>query len=214
MAAVNKNKACEEYCKLYCNLTDTKKNTFSRLCNKLLNDNFIYGSKAEDRNDYYDILSMKSVFEYYFYMIDFDLVHIDTYKLFYIQTLSDRNRIRLKKLETVFVLVFRLLYHKGTLDINSSNDITTTLGKLITEINQTGIFKNQISMTEYTDVLKLMKRYKLINYNFNDFKEDNIITIYPTILFVAKVDSIDMLNNKIKSYITVKDGEEDEVEED
>ena len=214
MATIQRNLACEEYAKGYIELTDTRKNTFSRLCNKLLNANFIYAYRQEDRNDYYEILSMKKLIENYFSMIDFDLVHVDSYKLFYIQTNADRNRIRLKKLDTVIVLVFRLLYHKGSLDINSSSDISTTFGKMITEINQTGIFKSQPSMTDYMESLRLLKRYKLIDYNFKDFKEDNVIVIYPTILYVAKVDSINMLNDKLKTYIAVKGDEEDEVEED
>lgn len=214
MATIQRNLACEEYANGYMKLTDTRKNTFSRLCNKLLNDNFIYAYRQEDRNDYYEILSMKKLIENYFSMIDFDLIHVDSYKLFYIQTNADRNRIRLKKLDTVIVLVFRLLYHKGSLDINSSSDISTTLGKMITEINQTGIFKSQPSMTDYMESLRLLKRYKLIDYNFKDFKEDNVIVIYPTILYVAKVDSINMLNDKLKTYIAVKGDDEDEVEED
>ncbi len=214
MATIQRNLACEEYAKGYIELTDTRKNTFSRLCNKLLNDNFIYAYRQEDRNDYYEILSMKKLIENFFSMMDFDLIHVDSYKLFYIQTNADRNRIRLKKLDTVIVLVFRLLYHKGSLDINSSSDISTTLGKMITEINQTGIFKSQPSMTDYMESLRLLKRYKLIDYNFKDFKEDNVIVIYPTILYVAKVDSINMLNDKLKTYIAVKGDDEDEVEED
>ena len=47
-----------------------------------------------------------------------------------------------------------------------------------------------------------------------DFKEDNVIVIYPTVLYVAKVDSINMLNDKLKTYIAVKGDDEDEVEED
>lgn len=214
MATIQRNLACEEYAKGYIELTDTRKNTFSRLCNKLLNDNFIYAYKQDDRNDYYEILSMKSLIENYFSMMDFDLIHVDTYKLFYIQTNADRNRMKLKKLETVIVLVLRLLYHKGSLNVNSSSDIQTTLGKMIIEINQTGIFKTQISMTDYLEALRLLKRFKLIDFTFKDFKEDNVIIIYPTILYVAKVDTIDMLNDKLKTYVSVKGDDLDEAEED
>ena len=214
MATIQRNLACEEYAKGYIELTDTRKNTFSRLCNKLLNDNFIYAYKPDDRNDYYEILSMKSLIENYSSMIDFDLIHVDTYKLFYIQTNADRNRMKLKKLETVIVLVLRLLYHKGSLNVNSSSDIQTTLGKMIIEINQTGIFKTQISMTDYLEALRLLKRFKLIDFTFKDFKEDNVIIIYPTILYVAKVDTIDMLNDKLKTYVNAKGDDLDEAEED
>lgn len=214
MASAHKNIICEEYYKSYTALTDTRKKTFSRLCNKLLSDNFIYASKQEDKNDYYEILSMKRLIESFFLMMDYDLIHVDTYKLFYIQTNADRNRIRLKKIETVILLILRLLYQKGSLDINSSSDITTTLGKLMTEINQTGIFKNQLSNTEYLNTLRLMKRYKIIGFDFNDLKEDNVIYIYPTILYVVKIENINMLNEKIKTYVASRGDEEDDIEED
>ena len=84
MAVVQKNKACEDYSNEYLLLTDTKKNTFARLCNKLLNDNFIYASRQDDYNDYYSVLGMRNLIENFFSMIDYDLVHIDTYKIFYI----------------------------------------------------------------------------------------------------------------------------------
>ena len=215
MAVVQKNKACEEYSEEYLLLTDTKKNTFSRLCNKLLNDNFIYASKQEDYNDYYSVLGMRDLIENFFSMIDYDLVHVDTCKLFYIQTNADRNRLKLKKLETVIVLVLRLLYHKGSLDVNSSSDISTTLGKVITEINQTSIFKNQVAKTDYKNAFTLLRRYKLIDFSFTDFdKEDSVIIIYPTILYVAKIDNIDMLKQKINTYLTVRESDTDEADED
>ncbi len=216
MAGSIKNIACEEFNKEYLALSDTKKDNFSRLINKLLNENFIYSpdSDSKDRTDYYDILSMKSIIENYFKMIDFDLIHVDTYKIFYIRTNADRNRIRLKKLDTVILLILRLLYHKINLSINLSKDIRTTLGELIQEINKTGIFKVNLNKTELITSLKTLKRYKLINFNFNDLNEDNVIFIYPTILYVVTIDDIDLLNEKIKKYSILKEDEENEISED
>ena len=113
--ATLKNVIAEEFYKGYLELSDTKKNNFSRLVNKLMNDNFIYASKIDDKSDYYEILSLKSLIENYLSMMDFELIHIDTYKIFYIQTSLDRNRAKLKKLDTILLLVLRLLYYKGSL---------------------------------------------------------------------------------------------------
>ena len=158
---------------------------------------------------------MRKLFENFFSMMDYDLVHVDTYKIFYIQTNADRNRLKLKKLETVILLVLRLLYHNGSLDVNSSSDISTTLGKMITQINQTSIFKTQVTKTEYKNSLTLLRRYKLIDFSFTDFeKEDNVITIYPTILYVAKIDNIDMLIQKINTYVASREDDGDEINED
>lgn len=202
MANASKNLACEEFTREYKNLSDTKKDNFSRLCNKLLNENFIYFSRSDtrDRNDYYDILTMKSLIENYFTMLDYDLVHIDTYKIFFLKTTADRYRLKLKKMETVLLLVFRLLYHKGSLNVNSSTDISTTFSELSQEVNKTGIFNNLLTKTDYLNALKTLRKHKLINFTFNDLQDDNIILIYPTILYVVKIDNIDAINSKIKSY--------------
>jgi len=214
MASAQRNMICEDFFQSYQQLSDIKKNNFSRLCNKLLNENYIYGNKAEDRSDYYEILEMESLIRNYFSLIDYNLFCVDTYKIFYIQTTADRNRVRLKKLDTIIILVLRLLYHKGSLDINTSSDISTTIGKLLTEIYKTGIYKTSIGTTELKNSLSLLKRYKMIQCDVSDLKEDNVIIIYPTILSVVGIDNIDMLNDRIKAFVASKGEDEDETDQD
>lgn len=216
MGKILRDNACKEFYEEYLKCTDTKKNIFSRLCNKLMNDNFIYGQKAEDRQDYYSILEYKSMLENYLSLIDYDLVHDDNYKIFFIKTNADRNRLKLKKLDTVILLILRYLYYKGSLNITSSSNITTTISDLNNELNKTGIFKSPITMTEYKNSFSMLKRFKVIDFQFTDFKEDNIIMIYPTILYIVRSEDITVLQHKISSYLTNKSEEEEiyEVSED
>ena len=55
MANAQMNAICEKFMEEYLELSDARKSTFSRLCNKLLNENFIYYSNVDqkDKNDYY-----------------------------------------------------------------------------------------------------------------------------------------------------------------
>lgn len=216
MGKILRDNACKEFYEEYLKCTDTKKNTFSRLCNKLMNDNYIYGQKAEDRQDYYSILEYKSMLENYFSLIDYDLLHDDNYKIFFIKTNADRNRLKLKKLDTVILLILRYLYYKGSLNITSSSNITTTISDLNNELNKTGIFKSPITMTEYKNSFSMLKRFKVIDFQCTDFKEDNIILIYPTILYIVRSEDITVLQQRISSYSTNKSEEEeiDEVSED
>ena len=216
MSSESKNLACTNFNEKYKVLNDSKKNNFSRLCNKLLNENFIYFTEnnPSDKNDYYAILELKDVIEDYFKLIDFELINVDTYKIFYLKTLADRNRIRLKKFETVIFLILRLLYHKGRLNVNLSSDMKTTVLELTQEINKTGIFKNNFNKTDFINALKQLKRYKLIYFNFTDLNDDNVILIYPTILYVVTIEDINLLNEKINKYKALKGDEEDEISED
>ena len=148
--------------------------------------------------------------------MDYDLVHDDNYKIFFIKTNADRNRLKLKKLDTVILLILRYLYYKVSLNITSSSNITTTISDLNNELNKTGIFKSPITMTEYKNSFSMLKRFKVIDFQFTDFKEDNIIMIYPTILYIVRSEDITVLQHKISSYLTNKSEEEEiyEVSED
>lgn len=99
MSAYSRNTLATKFNDIYQVLNDSKKDLFAKLCDKLLGYNFVYGQLSEDKNDYYSILEMRDVIEAYFAMIEFQLVHDDMRKIFYLESSSDRNRVRLKKME-------------------------------------------------------------------------------------------------------------------
>ena len=101
-------------------------------------------------------------------------------------------------------MILRLLYHKGRLNVNLSSDMKTTVLELTQEINKTGIFKNNFNKTDFINALKQLKRYKLIYFNFTDLNDDNVILIYPTILYVVTIEDINLLNEKINKYKALK----------
>ncbi len=217
MANIDKITASEKFYNGYKELSDLKKKTFSALCNKLLKDNFIYGGIDSDRNDYYTILNYRELIENYFTMIDYNLLHDDNNKVFFIETTEDRNRIRLRKIDTVLLLVLRLLYYNGqrqvTLASNSANVFIKT-SELVENINNTNIFTNDAYKTELLNSLKLLRRYKIVNFDFKQFNDESVIAIYPTILQVVKADNINSLNDKLNSYLAEKGGAIDETNED
>ncbi len=207
MAILNKTGALEKFEELYRGFTDTKREQFSRLVNKLLKDNFIYVSIDSDKQDYYQILNFRNAIEAYLSIIDYNLIHDDNNKVFYIETSIDRNKIKLKKIDTVVLLVLRLMYYKGqhevTLESNRAN-VTIKVIDLIDTINNTTIFSDEYYKTDLMNSLQLLKRHKIVGYNFTSIASDALITIYPTILQVVKNDNIKSLNDKLESYVKEK----------
>lgn len=216
MALISKTEALEKFNEEYKNLTETKKDTFSRLVNKLLKDNFVYVSIDNDKQDYYSILNFRNMIESYLSIIDYNLIHDDNNKVFYIETNTDRNKISLKKVDTVILLVLRLLYYKGshevTLNTNSSN-VIIKMSDLIENINNTAIFVNESYKTDMLNSLRLLKRYKIIGFNFQKLDDEQVITIYPTILQVVKNASIESLNERLESFIKER-GDLSDIKED
>ena len=211
MSLISKNTTAGNFNSVYCSLTETEKSSFSRLCNKLLNENFIYGQLQADRNDYYAILKFREIIENYFDLIEYRLSHDDTRKIFFLESTEDRNRIKLKKLETVLLVSLRRFYYtksKETLDSNVN--ISVTIDELIDHLTQTGIYKDKFSKTQIIDAMKTLKRFKLINFDGKNFEVNNVVEIFPMVSLVVKINDIDQLNNKLKTY----KGKEDENETD
>lgn len=210
---MTKEIALETFYEKYKDLGESKRNIFSRISNKLLSDNFIYGQILNDKDDYYKALELYDILSAYFNIIGFDIINDDNYKIIYLYTTEDKNRVHFKKLETIILLILRLMYKRANLEISSETNINISISSFIEEINKTGIYRTDYSNTNLQNALKTLKRYKLIDVNFADFNENSAIKIYPTILYVVKTDDINMLLDRINSYIDLV-GDEDEVSED
>ncbi len=217
MSAHSKDTICTKFNEIYHTLNDTKKDLFAKLCNKLIGYNFVYGQLSEDKNDYYSILAMKEIIQAYFAMIEFQLVHDDMRKIFYLESTTDRNRVKLKKMETVILVLLRKFYYlKSKESIDANTNISITIDELLSALDDTGIYKNKdkIPKTQIIDALSNLKKYKLINFDKNNYEVNNVVEIFPTVAMVVKINDIDLINNKLKTYIAKEEEEYNEVDED
>jgi hypothetical protein len=200
---------------LYKQMGERDKDEFSRVCNKLLNNNFIYGQIKEDKNDYLTIIRFKDEISKYFTLIDYTLEQDTNYKIFFLQSKTGKDRIRLRLMESVLLLLFRKFYYVKGKAVGSSVNIIITFDELIDEINKTHIFKNTLNKGDLESSLKLLKRYKIIDFNSINFNENDAFEIYPTILHVVTNMDIKMIGDKLKSYKNSTDEEETyEIDED
>lgn len=214
MSFTSKNTTAKSFNDQYSELTETDKYAFSRLCNKLLNENFIYGQLQADKTDYYAILKFRDLIENYFDLIDYQLSHDDTRKIFFLESTADRNRIKLKKIESVLLVLLRRAYYvKSKETVDSNVNISITIDELIDSLVQTNIYKDKLAKTQIIDALKVLKRFKLINFDGKNYEINNVIEIFPMVSLVVKINNIDQLNNKLKTYKS-KEDDEDETDED
>jgi hypothetical protein len=200
---------------MYKQMVERDKDEFSRVCNKLLNNNFIYGQIKEDRNDYLTIIRFKDEISKYFTLIDYTLEQDTSYKIFFLQSKTGKDRIRLRLMESVLLLLFRRFYYVKGKAVGSSVNIIVSFDELIDEINKTHIFKNTLSKMQLENSLKLLKRYKIIDFDSINFIESDAFEIYPTILHVVTNMDIKMIGDKLKSYRNSAEEETvDEIDED
>ena len=217
MSAYSRNTLATKFNDIYQTMNDTKKDLFAKLSDKLLGYNFVYGQLPEDKNDYYYILEMREVIESYFAIIEFELRHDDTRKIFYLESTADRNRVRLKKMETVILVLLRRFYYtKSKETIDSNTNISITIDELIAALDDTGIYKSKdkVPKTLIIESLSNLKKFKLLNFDKKNYETNNVIEIFPTVSLVVKINDIDLINHKLKTYIAREEEDDNETDED
>ena len=147
-------------------------------------------------------------------MIDYELANDSAYKIFYLKSLNERNSVKLKKFESVLLLLLRRFYYSKSRETNSDINISVSYDELLDDINKTGIYKEAIKKTELKNALTTLKRYKIINFDLRSYLASDAMTIYPTILYAVSQQDLDNMTAILSGYGAKEEGDFDEANED
>lgn len=206
---MNKNQAVKKLNEEFVTLKEAEKTVFSRIVNKLLQVNFITRKKIAYANDYRFVLAYKELFDAYFALADFELNIERHEEVLYIKNVSNFNHLRLRKAESVLLLVLRMLYQSKMDVITLDENVEIYLYEVHDELAKVGYLDNK-RMTKETlkPSLQLLRNYNIIDYMDRRLNDDARIKIYPTILFVVKTNSIKDLLDHLDDYVGGADNEE------
>lgn len=198
----------------YQKLSERDKEKFSLLATKLINVNYLTGEKEEDTANFYFISLNFECFRSYFALINMEL---SLYKENKIIVLTSPNFIKLtlNKMQSAILLIIRLLYNEKLKDISLTDKIIVRIDEIRDKYEQIGIIDDEkLTPTKLLEIMRIFKRYNLINFKGVDIKQDDfLITIYKTIQYAVSINSIEELNSKINSYKEKGDLDE-EIRED
>ena len=207
---MTKSEAQKQFNERYQKLTDSERESFSRICLKLLGETYLVREKATDSKDYLKASSLIDVLRPYFAIIDFDVFADREKGVIYIRTSKDSNRVRFLKMETIIALILRYVYDDESRKASINSTISTTVGHLAQEISKTDIYPNFDGRTrEYRDALYSLRKYKIIDYDGDLAQGSTPIRIYRSILLVVDTDSIDTLNARLEKFKGGVSDEED-----
>lgn len=199
------------------NESSVQKEKFRSAANKLLNHCFILKKKEDTRNDYLFIVQHKELFIDYFDLLGYRLELNETQGVVGLINLHGTGRLRLKKIESIILLILRLLYVEKRKELSLNEEVIV----LSDEIQQKyGMLKLEVrpnlDKTTLRDTLRLLRRYNLVGLIDRDVTlSDARIRIYPSILFAVSNDNINHLyhaiTEKLEQY--AMGGESNEPEE-
>ncbi len=210
MAVASKKNSLHDLVNVFDTYTENNQDEFSRLCSRLMNENFIYMQIDSDRNDYYKISGMRSAISNYFSLMDYSLYHDDQFKIFYLVTDTGRNTVKFRKLDTIILLILRLFYYQKSKDSGNIN-IAVTVEELNSYIIKTGIYDQQLKKGSLFDSLSLLRRYKIVSFKGQDLTTDTMLYVYPTITHALTSSDMDALESRILSYRKTEDNEDEDI---
>ncbi len=199
---IGKQQALKQLNEELSQLKEAEKSTFSRIVNKLFQVNYITRKKIADANDYRFILAYKEVFEAYFALADFELLIERHEEVVYIKNESVFNHLRLKKEESILLLVVRMVYQQKMDVVTLDENVEIFLSDIHNELSRIGYLDNKrMTKDKLKPSLQLLRNYNIIDYMDPRLHDDARIKIYPTVLFVVNVDSIKDILDHLDQYL-------------
>ena len=192
-------------------LTETEKEKFSRICNKILDKNYLIRQKESDKEDYFFVVGHLTLFQNYFMLMDYMVTHYEADQIVALSTEANRNRIRLRRNDTIMLLVLRLLYQKKSKEATQLNQILVSVKDIQEELDRTSLFKGKIPKTELQTTMRMLKSYSMIDFqSSNLINDDTRVEIYPSLLRVVNIDDMTKLETQLSAYSNGGDDDEDD----
>ncbi len=177
-------------------MTITQQNQFKDTVNKLLASTFLSRDKRDNKESYYFLMSYKEVFDEFFKIIGYEIeLDMPTGSVM-LSGASASNTLKLKRDESIILLIIRLLYHEKMKDTSLNENIVCAVSDIHEKYDYLEI-KRKLNKTDLISALRLLRRYNLIEVTGDLTSSACKIVILPTILMAIRSEDITEVYNTI-----------------
>jgi len=177
-------------------MTVTQQGQFKDAANKLLASTFLSRDKRDNKESFYFVMSYKEVFDEFFKILGYEL-ELDVQAGSVMLTgATASNTLKLKRDETIILLILRLLYHEKMKDTSLNDNIVCEVSDIHEKYDYLEI-KKKLNKTDLESALRIFKRYNLIEATGDLKSSTTKIVILPTILMAIKSEDITEVYNTV-----------------
>lgn len=182
-------------------LENVPKDKFRATANKLLNECFIIKKNKDTISDYNFILNYRNYFISLFDVLGYELVIQEDQGVIGINNPAGTGRIHLKKIESMLLLILRLLYIEERKKVSQTGDVVVIVDQVYDKYNMLKM-KNKLDKTTLRNSMGLFRRYHLIqNLDVDMSNPDTRVIIYPSILLAVANSSLDDMYQAAKDKL-------------
>lgn len=182
-------------------LENVPKDKFRATANKLLNECFIIKKNKDTISDYNFILNYRNYFISLFDVLGYELVIQEDQGVIGINNPAGTGRIHLKKIESMLLLILRLLYIEERKKVSQTGDVVVIVDQVYDKYNMLKM-QNKLDKTTLRNSMGLFRRYHLIqNLDVDMSNPDTRVIIYPSILLAVANSSLDDMYQAAKDKL-------------
>jgi len=173
----------------YENMTQSQKQLFSDTCIKLLSTGFLAREKKDNKEQYYFLLSYKEDFDAYFSVMNYEIVIDREQGAVQLAHKESHNVLRLKKEESLILLILRILYHQNLVKTSITENVVISVDEVHQKYDALEL-KKKINKTDLQSILRLFKKHNIIEPLGDITLSTTKVIIYPTILMAINTHQI------------------------
>ena len=167
----------------------TQQNQFRDTANKLLSNTFLCRDKKDNKENYYFLMTYKEVFDEFFKILGYEINLDTTLGSVMLEGASASNTLKLKRDESIILLILRLLYHEKAKDASLNDNIICSVADVHEKYDYLQI-KRKLNKTDLVSSMRLFRRYNLIEITGDITTSTCRIVILPTILMAIKSEDV------------------------
>ena len=183
----------------------TQQKLFRDVCNKLLAYNFLARDKKDNKENYYFLMSYKDIFDEFFNILGLEIELNQQAGAVMLHGSTSANTLKLKRDETLILLILRLLYHEKAKEASLNDNIVCQVLDIHEKYDLLEI-KRKLNKTDLVNSLRLFRRYNLIEATGDLTTSACKIVIMPTILMAIPSEDI---NTIYQTILRLNDGGDD-----
>lgn len=177
------------------------KDKFKGAANKLLGECFLLKKLKDTASDYNYILNNKDAFIEFFDILGYELIIDEQNGVIGLNNPSGTGRIHLKKIESILLLILRLLYIEKRKQLSQIDDVIIIADEIYDKYSMLKM-NAKLDKTAMRNTLGMFQRYHLIRKLDADMSNpETRIMIYPSILFAVTVSNLDDLYQSAKDKL-------------
>lgn len=182
-------------------LSERERESFERAVNLLLARSFLLKANEDTRRDYYFVDQQEALFEGFFRSIGWELMVDRVSGVCHVHSPEAAHRINLTAIETVLLLILRLLYEQKRKELSLARDVVIQIDDLQAQYMALRLRNRPLEKAALREAVARFARHQLLAPLDEDVTDPECrLVLYPSLAMALGQASLAEVHAKLKAF--------------